>query len=65
MLDYDKEQIISALYRALAERDTENRSKFFQKQVDFHTYTSNMIPIGTMDLITKTIREYAGVYEDA
>lgn len=64
MLDYDKEALISELYRAIAERDAENRAKFFKKEVDFYTYTSNMIPMGTMDLITKTIRNYEGAYEN-
>lgn len=65
MLDYDKEALISELYRALAERDTENRAKFFKKEVDFYTYTSNMIPIGTIDLITEVIRKHEGVSEYA
>ena len=54
----DKEQLISALYRMVNENDSAARKAFFNKEIDFDEHSSKLFPIGAIDMIAKTVREF-------
>lgn len=54
----DKEQLISALYRMVNENDSAARKAFFNKEIDFDEHASKLFPIGAIDMIAKTVREF-------
>lgn len=65
MTTYEKEQLISAMYRMILVNDSRQRLNFLEDKIGYEDHVSKLFPVGAIDMITKTIREFEVEHEDA
>lgn len=65
MTTYEKEQLISAMYRMILNNDARQRLNYMEDKIGYEDHAAKLFPIGSIDLIAKTIREFEVEYEDA
>ena len=56
----DKELLISKMYTLLTENWMEISKKFEQKEISFEEYNKLNFPVGAIEKISKTIRNFEG-----
>jgi|OM-RGC.v1.035020770 extradiol dioxygenase family protein len=56
----DKELLISKMYTLLTENWMEISKKFEQKEISFEEYNKLNFPVGAIEKISKTIRDFKG-----
>ena len=56
----DKELLISNMYTLLTEHWMEVSKKFEQKEISFDEYNKLNFPVGAIEKISKTIRDFKG-----
>lgn len=65
MTTYEKEQLISAMYRMILTNDSRQRLNYLEDKIEYEDHAKKLFPIGAIDLIAKTIREFEVEYENA
>lgn len=56
----DKELLISKMYTLLTENWMDVSKKFEQKEISFEEYNKLNFPVGAIEKISKTIRDFEG-----
>ena len=56
----DKELLISKMYTLLTEHWMDVSTKFEQKEISFEDYNKLNFPVGAIEKISKTIRDFEG-----
>ena len=56
----DKELLISKMYTLLTEHLMDVSKKFEQKEISFEEYNKLNFPVGAIEKISKTIRDFEG-----
>ena len=56
----DKELLISKMYTLLTEHWMDVSTKFEQKEISFEEYNKLNFPVGAIEKISKTIRDFEG-----
>lgn len=56
----DKELLISKMYTLLTENWMDVSKKFEQKEISFEEYNKLNFPVGAIEKISKTIRNFEG-----
>jgi len=56
----DKELLISKMYTLLTEHWMDVSKKFEQKEISFEEYNKLNFPVGAIEKISKTIRDFGG-----
>ena len=56
----DKELLISKMYTLLTENWMEVSKKFERKEISFDEYNKLNFPVGAIEKISKTIRDFKG-----
>jgi len=56
----DKELLISKMYTLLTEHWMDVSTKFEQKEISFEEYNKLNFPVGAIEKISKTIRDFKG-----
>jgi len=56
----DKELLISKMYTLLTEHWIDVSKKFEQKEISFEEYNKLNFPVGAIEKISKTIRDFEG-----
>ncbi len=56
----DKELLISKMYTLLTEHWMDVSKKFEQKEISFEEYNKLNFPVGAIEKISKTIRDFEG-----